>query len=286
MLSMEELAKECVRIEKAGGDVLAYLREQGKISPRGTWFRIQREILERKEWRMTDGHGNSERKTIGKRSMEENLQVVLQALQEKRSPVQALREIGYKVPEQTYREIKVWAMEHQPETAGEFPKNLKTWQAENRKGNDGLFSGKKPKEPAGETRTVTVAAISGAMRTETADKAKIEAPKVPETETGATEEAKTDGAEMPDIRIVMDETGIRVERKPERKPPVTKPVRYGGYDVTAIRKTGMGEFYHDVQYRTVDWRSPEGEEISLFPEEWMKLAEEIPEVLGILGVRP
>ena len=53
--------------------------------------------------------------------------------------------------------------------------------------------------------------------------------------------------------------------------------------VTGIR-TALGEFRYDRPYRTIDWRHEElGEEISLPPEDWMKLAEEIPRVLRLLG---
>ena len=53
--------------------------------------------------------------------------------------------------------------------------------------------------------------------------------------------------------------------------------------VTGIR-TALGEFRYDRPYRTIDWRHEElGEEISLPPEDWKKLAEEIPRVLRLLG---
>ena len=53
--------------------------------------------------------------------------------------------------------------------------------------------------------------------------------------------------------------------------------------VTGIR-TALGEFRYDRPYRTIDWRDEElGEEISLPPEDWKKLAEEIPRVLRLLG---
>ena len=56
-----------------------------------------------------------------------------------------------------------------------------------------------------------------------------------------------------------------------------------GITVTAIR-TELGEFYFDKKYGTIDWRSDEGEEISLLPQEWERLREEIPRMMRILGV--
>lgn len=52
---------------------------------------------------------------------------------------------------------------------------------------------------------------------------------------------------------------------------------------TAVSNARIGEFYFDRKYRTIDWRSPEGEEVSLVPEDWKKLADIIPQILHTLG---
>ena len=53
---MEAFAKECKRIEKEGGDVLGYIRENWpSYTPRGTWYNLQRECLGRKPHQMTEG---------------------------------------------------------------------------------------------------------------------------------------------------------------------------------------------------------------------------------------
>lgn len=146
MLSMTELAKECIKIEKRGGDVLAYLKSQGKISPRGTWFRIQKEILERKDHQMTDGHENESLKNGIRRSREENMEIILKAIEEKRSPLQALRELGYKKPENIYRDTKEWILDHFPEYEEVIPKDIRRWMAENKKrSNDPIFIDRKKK---------------------------------------------------------------------------------------------------------------------------------------------
>ena len=54
------------------------------------------------------------------------------------------------------------------------------------------------------------------------------------------------------------------------------------YEVTAVRKKGLGEFYYDHKFRTIDWRSEIGEEVSMPPADWARLAEEIPKMLKIL----
>ena len=57
-----------------------------------------------------------------------------------------------------------------------------------------------------------------------------------------------------------------------------------GYAATAIKKDGIGEFYYDKKHGTIDWENEYGEEISLLPDDWMRLAAEIPKALKILGV--
>lgn len=54
--------------------------------------------------------------------------------------------------------------------------------------------------------------------------------------------------------------------------------------VTAIRMGSLGEFYFDRKYRTIDWRNGTGEEVSLMPDEWRRLAEAIPRMMKLLGV--
>ena len=67
--------------------------------------------------------------------------------------------------------------------------------------------------------------------------------------------------------------------------PVTEIWTIGadGYKATAIKKDGVGEFYYDRKHGTIDWENEYGEEISLLPADWMRLAEEIPKVMKILG---
>ena len=58
-------ARECARLEKAGGDVLEYIEKNWpSYTPRGTWFNLQKEYLHRSPFQLTDGKPvkNSERK--------------------------------------------------------------------------------------------------------------------------------------------------------------------------------------------------------------------------------
>lgn len=63
------------------------------------------------------------------------------------------------------------------------------------------------------------------------------------------------------------------EEKPRKK-----------YKTTGIRSEEFGEFYFDKKYNSIDWRTDEGEEISLSPVGWLNLAAELPDILSELGV--
>ena len=69
--------------------------------------------------------------------------------------------------------------------------------------------------------------------------------------------------------------GLNVEPQEE------KPKR--NYTVSAIR-TDLGEFYYDKKFDRMDWRTLEGEEVSMSPAAWFRMYEMIPEVMGILEV--
>lgn len=57
-----------------------------------------------------------------------------------------------------------------------------------------------------------------------------------------------------------------------------------GYEATAIKKDGIGEFYYDKRSGTIDWRNEFGEEVSLLPADWARMAEEIPRMMKIMSV--
>ena len=54
--------------------------------------------------------------------------------------------------------------------------------------------------------------------------------------------------------------------------------------VTAIRHPDLGEFYRDVKYNTIDWRTIGGDEVGMDLPGWTDLAEELPKILKKLGV--
>ena len=88
------------------------------------------------------------------------------------------------------------------------------------------------------------------------------------------------------IRIETPEANmVEVVETPE-DPPTRVIRRVGGkYEVSAIRVPNMGEFYYDIKYNSIDWRSEAGDEVSLSPTGWKNLAEELPDILAALGAK-
>lgn len=53
----------------------------------------------------------------------------------------------------------------------------------------------------------------------------------------------------------------------------------------AIRHVAFGEWYFDRDHNRIDWRTPEGDEVSFTPDGWKRLmAEILPRVMKELGV--
>ena len=106
-----ELAKRCARIDAAGGSVREYLSELGFISPWGTWHRLQKEELHRKDYEITEGKGSEE---MGKITLEQRKKAVDIALKGE-SPIPFLKKCGAKNPTASWVYIKKILREAKPE---------------------------------------------------------------------------------------------------------------------------------------------------------------------------
>ena len=56
------------------------------------------------------------------------------------------------------------------------------------------------------------------------------------------------------------------------------------YQTVAIRHPNLGVFYYDQKFHCIDWRSDEGDEISLSLQAWSELHKDLPEIFKRLGV--
>lgn len=96
------------------------------------------------------------------------------------------------------------------------------------------------------------------------------------------EEYRREQAEKQAASMKIYEENIKIAEKCEALSVEEKLAIVNGYKTTAVMKPGLGEFYYDRNHDSIDWRNEYGEEVSLCPEDWEKLAEEIPKMLRIL----
>ena len=74
---------------------------------------------------------------------------------------------------------------------------------------------------------------------------------------------------------------VAVIGKPETAGKLKLETRY---TVTAIKYPEIGEFYYDRKYNSIDWRTPEGDEVSMSPTAWKILQHDLKEIMTVLGV--
>lgn len=79
---------------------------------------------------------------------------------------------------------------------------------------------------------------------------------------------------------------VKVERLHELPEVEEKysPDLFDKYQTVAIRHPNLGVFYYDQKFHCIDWRSEEGDEISLSLQAWSELHKDMPEIFKRLGV--
>ena len=145
------------------------------------------------------------------------------------NPLEYLATLGSSNPVKMWGHIRALMKEKEPEIFAKIPDRRET-----------------PKEVG----KAPVVKLSGPLKIETPEAAKVEIVETPET---------------PPTRVIK---------------------RIGGkYEVSAIRVQDLGEFYYDLKFNCVDWRAQDGAEVSLTPAGWKHLTEELPDILSALGVK-
>jgi len=133
------LAQECVEVERAGGSVRDYLRERGFISPWGTWYRLQKEELHRKEHEITYGRENTMATRVSLEQKKKAVQIALDG----GNPFDFLRDCGSKEPAGLWWTIKQNLKKVDPDTYAKLPKRLEQ-SAPAKKPEKAKKAGKKP----------------------------------------------------------------------------------------------------------------------------------------------
>ena len=120
-MNRQELAKECVKIEKAGGSVLDFLRLRGNISPWGSWFRLQKEELNRKDYQITDGKGSGDMRKITLEQKKKAVEIAISG----GDPLEYLGECGSESPDKLWWYIKNCLKKSQPDLYAQIPDGRK-----------------------------------------------------------------------------------------------------------------------------------------------------------------
>lgn len=231
-MDREQLAKECLKIEKAEGNVLEYLRSVGCISPWGTWYRLQKEELGRRPDQIKNGKGYDAMGMITLEKKKKAVDLAIRGI----SPIPYLRECGSKKPGVTWSNILRTLEKVEPEKYHMLTK------------------------------------LNGFAPLEEAKKA-MEEPKVDLT------------IKSEDLKKVFEqepETLNAVDEEPEEA--IGAPIFCDTLHVAAVRDDEIGEFYYDAKFNTMDWRAPDGTEVSILPETWHMVTKKLPEIMKILGI--
>ena len=87
----------------------------------------------------------------------------------------------------------------------------------------------------------------------------------------------------PEQPVVQIDGPVIIEKMAEKPVNEVKPIKLKAFSISAIR-TGLGEFYFDKKFNSIDWRTIEGDEVSLSPAGWRELIDTMPDVMTVLGV--
>lgn len=271
-----ELAMACVEVEKAGGSVREFLAEQGCISPWGTWYRLQKEELHRRDSQITDGKG---RVNMARKITLEQKKKVVQIAIEGGDPLEYLRQLGSKNPSGLWWTIKNDVKAADPELYAKIPR----------------LDGKQqhiipPEEREAKREEIRKEAEKRGLVQEEKHNILPGLPEKAQMELGLMDEmVNTTSDDLPKIP------------DGEEKQEITKPVGYfpkfvepvlpmdlqqmlPRFTVTSVRGK-FGEWHLDEKHNSLDFRGAEGEEICFRPEAWFDFMVEIRAVMQILGVK-
>ena len=191
-----------------------------------------------------EANGMEKQKTI---LTEDQKTTAVEMALEGQSPIPYLKELGCKNPYTSWKFIRGWARNvYSAEDCARLPEGFRSQLGE---------------------------------RAEKARKAREEAAE--ETEEEPKIELLYDTSIAEEYRREHPEMYAQAEELKLKKATVINGMQVENVQVTAIR-TDLGEFYWDRKYRTIDWRNNEGDEVSMDPEGWRKLREEIPMMMKVL----
>ena len=132
-MNRHELAEECVLIEEAGESVREYLASCGCISPWGTWYRLQKEELHRKDWQITDGRGG---KRMGSKLTLEQKKKAVEIAIDGGNQLKYLKSIGLSNPSASWILIRKKLKTADPEKYAQLPDRANAKQKDEKRLKD------------------------------------------------------------------------------------------------------------------------------------------------------
>ena len=275
-----DFAKACERIEKRGGDVLAYVeREYPSYTPRATWYMLQREYLHRKK--LTEGKPEENRGEKGMGKMIDVANAVMDAYARGEEAYDWLDAHGYKNASSTWFMLKQAAKKADPDL---YDRMCEVVTRRNRKPQRKAEPRpsqiqEEPKEipQAGEPMPVTV---HGKPVTTCC---------APARESGVTvpDEIPDDVPETVEISdkgyMRLEPESVPIDPKPEPMEIVGVRSRVKGYYMKSEVSPATAS---EAGYVHLIWRdlvTREERSIGLSVSEWKRLAEEIPQAMAQLG---
>jgi len=248
--------KECLEIEKKGGDVQEYIRVNWpSYTPRATWYNLQREYTNRKSYQLTEGIPEK-RKETDMSKQEETVLALIECVNKPDDIRSCLTRMGYGNVSAALLNAKRWARKHRPDLADVLEQ----------------VTLRKPSAKATETKT------GGEWQAKVGEMVIIgssnEDEKVAPSPT-CCQPARPSGVTVPDEDDVCDQEN-KVYPAGDHEQITFKPTRIqsrlGSWATSFIEKTFT--FAPDNQ---------KGGFISMTIEGWLNLAAEIPEAIKELS---
>jgi len=274
-----EFAKACERIEKRGGDVLAYVeREYPSYTPRATWYMLQREYLNRKQ--LTEGRPKENRgeKDMGK--MMDMANEVMDAYARGENIYDWLEAHGYANASSTWFQLKQAAKKNDPELYARMCEARMDRRKPKESKPEVI-----PREPEEKPKEIP---LPGEALPVTVRGKRITTCCAPARESGVTvpdeipEETKKDDA-FKKVAEAMKKVVCTGKTDPEPMEIVGVRSRVKGYYMKAEVNPALVDGNRYVHLIWRDLVTREERSIGLSVEDWKKLAEEIPQAMKQLG---